>query len=158
MLKIENTKVEHLESIKEIAINASPFLVANNHMIYYLCCTVFSQYSFVIKRDEKIIGYLFSMKDSADKYIWIHQLAIIRNERKSFATAFLIKALINKLKNESTIRILRFAIRNDNEDSIKMISNKTRKNFSGINYKTKYLGVDENINPNYKMGVFEVSF
>ena len=52
MIRIETVKLEYLNYIENIANSSSEYLVPNNHMIYYLCCTVFSKYSFIAFKND----------------------------------------------------------------------------------------------------------
>jgi hypothetical protein len=156
MIKIENVNLEYLEEIEEIAKKSVPYMVANNHMIYYLCCTAFSKYSFVAIKDNKVIGYIFAFSDSYQKYIWIHQLAVIKEEQNRICTGYLIRNLAEVLIKENKIITLRFAIRKDNEASYRIAANFYRKSLYGIDYDTKSLGVDKKINNIFDMEIFEI--
>ena len=156
MMKIENTKLEYLTDIENIAINSSTYMVPNNHMIYYLCCTVFTKYSFIAIKNNTVIGYLFAFADSQQRFIWIHQLAVIKEEQRKIYTGHLVKKLIEVVIDENKINLLRFAVRKDNKQSYNIATNSYRKNIFGVEYESKSLGVDKTISTNFDMEIFEI--
>jgi GNAT superfamily N-acetyltransferase len=120
MLQIDNTNLKYLNHIERIARVSNEYMVPNNRMIYYLCCTVFTRYSFVAIKDHEPIGYLFAFSDSDSKYIWIHQLAVIPEERNKGIGGRLLIKLKRVLESENSIRIIRFAVRKENIPSWKI--------------------------------------
>jgi hypothetical protein len=156
MITIENVRLEYLTDIENIANNSNEYMVPNNHMIYYLCCTVFSKYSFVAIKNNIVIGYLFAFANSQEEFIWIHQLAVIKGEQKKICTGYLIKKLAKVLMDENKIKTLRFIIRKDNGPSYNIASNFNRRNLFGIEYETKSLGVDKKISKDFEMEIFEI--
>ena len=141
MIKIENAKLEYLDHIETIAKSSDEYLVPNNRMIYYLCCTIFSKYSYVALKNEAPIGYLFTMAASDRKLLWLHQIAIEPNERSKGIANQLIQQLENTLLLNKDIETLRCAIRTDNLPS---------KNFF-VKHGYEFYEIDSFIN----MAIFE---
>ncbi len=157
---IDNARIEHLNSIENIARGAK-YIVNNSRMIYYLCCTIFSKYSFVsIKQDKQnhkmVTGYLYSFPDAELKFLWIHQIVVIPSEQNSRATGLLISKLIDELKKEGKIKSIRFAIRKDNEKSHIMATKPFRNSFLGTKYNCNSLGVENELSNDFEMEIFKV--
>lgn len=76
MLKIEPVNINHLDSLISLANANIGKLTPNNRMIYYLCCTVFNDCSFLAIQDLKPIGFIFAMPDVSMTSYWIHQIAV----------------------------------------------------------------------------------
>lgn len=156
MIKIVNTDLKYLEDIKNIADN-SQFIQPNNHMMYYLCCTIFSNYSFVALKNNEVIGYLFCFTDSQNEYVWIHQISVIENEQGRKIASRLLKTLGDKLIKESRIKKIRFTTRTDNHKVYNKAIEFTKNSFLGINYKVESLGIDKTINTENEMEIFEIT-
>jgi hypothetical protein len=156
MTKIINANINHLEDIKRIA-NDSSFIQANNHMIYYLCCTTFSNYSFVAKKNNEIIGFLFCFNDSSNEYVWIHQVAVVQKEQGGKTNVLLLQELGKKIIRENKIKKVRFATRIDNPKIYKRSIEFTKTSFFGINYKIESLGINRLINYKNEMEVFQIT-
>ena len=158
---IKNAELKYLDKIIEISKNSGGFMAQNNRMIYYLCCTVFSKYSFIaIKKDnneENVVGFIFVVRDSYSRYLWIHQLAVMPDEKEKLAAGSLIHKLLHIIDEEKLINGLRFAIRTDNKLSYSIAMNFNNKSFAKKGYSCKSLGISEELSQNFNMEVFEVS-
>ena len=157
---IDNARIEHLNSIESIAREAK-FIAVNTRMIYYLCCSIFSKYSFVAIRqneqnDKTVVGYLCSFPDSEFKFLWIHQLVVSQNKQNIRAAGSMFGQLVNILKKEGKIKSIRFAIRKDNPASYVLATKPSRNSFLGTNYNCKSLGVQKELSNDYEMDIFEV--
>lgn len=118
---IRQIELKDLDNIISIIKANEKILQQNNRMFYYLCCTVFSRYSFISLIDEKPIGILISFKDSYNKYIWVHQLAILPEFQSHGHGITLIKSFFNKvISDNEAIGEIRLSVRKDNIAAKKM--------------------------------------
>lgn len=141
MIRIETVKLEYLNYIENIANSSSEYLVPNNHMIYYLCCTVFSKYSFIAFKNDAPIGYLFSVPEFDAKYIWLHQIAVTQENRHTGVGSQLVFEFEKLILKEKCFKTIRCAIKPDNLPS---------KTFF-LKHSFKSLGLDSYIS----MEIFE---
>lgn len=118
-IKIINTNLKYLESVHQLANNSS-FIVPNSKMIYYLCCTVFSEYSFVAINNNILVGYLFAMPDWENQLIWLHQMSIDKKYTNRGIGSEIFKKFESIVKTKHHFRFLRCAIRTDNIPSKKI--------------------------------------
>jgi GNAT superfamily N-acetyltransferase len=114
MITIVKANLDYLDDIEKTARISNEYMVPNNRMIYYLCCTVFSKYSLVALKDDVAIGYLFAFPDSGLNFIWIHQLAVIPEERNKGIGGRLLYKLKSEMEKDNNIKTIRFAVRKEN--------------------------------------------
>jgi|ERR1035437_7134379 N-acetylglutamate synthase-like GNAT family acetyltransferase len=117
MIEIINTKLDYLDSIEAIADSARDRIAPNNRMIYFLCCTIFSKFSFIALKDGIPIGFLLAFPKLESKLLWLHQIAIYPNERSQEVGSKLLQKLETLIVEEKSIKIFRCAIRTENQIS-----------------------------------------
>ena len=115
MIEIRNVNSKDIESIIDLVMLNKDILQPNNFMIYYLCCTVFKESSFIAFKDEKPIGFLFAFPDSNQECTWVHQMAVDPNEKSKGIGSELLKKLETSIaRRESPIKTIRLAVKPDN--------------------------------------------
>jgi len=115
MISFRKPKTADVDRILELIESNSNVLAPNNRMIYYLCCTIFSELSLLIERDKTLIGFAAVLTDSNNKITWIHQLAIAYNFRKLGYASALLKKIEGNIRNDYTsINSIKLAVKSDN--------------------------------------------
>jgi ribosomal protein S18 acetylase RimI-like enzyme len=119
--EITHPGLSHLESIVNLAKEAS-FIVPNTKMIYYLCCTVFSEYSFIATIDNKVCGYLYTMPDWENNFVWLHQIVVDKKCSRSGIGQGLINEFENYIKKKNHFSFFRCAIKSINDPSKQLVT------------------------------------
>lgn len=142
MTEIRNVNSKDIESIINLVTLNKDILQPNNFMIYYLCCTVFKESSFIAFKDEKPIGFLLAFPDSKQEYTWVHQMGVDPNEKSKGIGSELLKKLETSIASlESPIKTMRLAVKPDNHRA-KVFYEK---------HQFRFLGMDDLI----KMEIYE---
>jgi hypothetical protein len=156
-IRIDHPTINQLEQIEYVAKNCGDFLVANNKMIYYLCCSVFSKTSFTISIENKVVAFLFAFPDSDNEFIWLHQIAVLEDvENNKRYGGILFKNFLELIFNMHYTAV-RFAIRKDNLNPLNLIFKMDGKVAFGHLLSINSLGLENNINPNSPMEIFELT-
>ena len=87
----------------------------------------------------------------------MHQIAVIKEERKSNVARLLLRKLVADLIEENNIRNLRFAIRKDNKASYGFASTAFTNPEIMAMYSIKSLGVDALLSKDFEMEIFELT-
>ncbi len=114
MMEIQHLKLQYLDDIVKLAEQSSEYLVPNTRMIYYLACTIFSKYSFVAMKEIVPVGYLFSMPNIDEQFVWLHQIAVDPAERRNGIGSRLIEKFEESISLESRFDAVRCAIKPNN--------------------------------------------
>jgi len=110
-----------LDAVISIIRANNSILQENNRMIYYLCCTVFSRYSFITFDAEKPIACILAFKDSYNTYLWVHQLAVIPEYQGKGIGIKLMKEAFQHLQQEGEeLQEIRLAVRESNTNAIRL--------------------------------------
>lgn len=121
MIKLRNVISKDIESIIDLVKLNGNVLQSNNFMIYYLCCTVFENYSFIAFQKEKPVGFLFAFPDSKQAFIWVHQMAVEPQQKRKGIGSKLLKKLEAKIeKSESPCKRIRLAVKHENHQAKSM--------------------------------------
>lgn len=116
MIEICQVNKSHIGQIRFIANSCRDIIAPNNKMIYYLCCTVFSKFSFIAFKDNQPVGFIFSMLDAVQQSIWIHQIAVIPTEQGLGIGSKLLGAVEKALESNKRVKPnqIRLAVKQDN--------------------------------------------
>lgn len=120
---IRQIEIDDLDDLIKLVRSNNTVLQENNRMFYFLSCTVFKKFSFIYFEQEQPIGFLIAFKDSYDKFIWIHQMAISPSFQGKGYGKKLAHYLLKTLKAaDEGIDQVRLSVKRDNYAAKKLYS------------------------------------
>ena len=115
MLNIRNMNTGDMQAVIDIVTANDTILAPNNKMIYYLCSTVFENFSFIAANEKQIVGFVCGFPDFVHQYIWIHQFAVHPDQKRRGTGLILLKHLEKATANcKFSIKKLKLAVKKDN--------------------------------------------
>ena len=111
--QIVHPRLEHLDEIVQLA-NDAEFIVPNTRMIYWMCCSIFSNFSFIAIEEDEIIGLLFALPDPNDNSLWVHQLFVKKEYQRQKVAERLSERLDHLVVEGGGISSLRCAVKPNN--------------------------------------------
>ena len=120
-MEIKPFNFSKIENVAQLLGNCTPYVLPHHPYIYWIMIEYFQSLCFTAHVDDKVIGFICALHSSEKNTVFIWQLAVNDNYRRT-GTARLLCEKIIKYTEENNIRSLQFTISDKNNASISFFS------------------------------------
>lgn len=99
-VSVHPIELAYLNEIEEVARLSQDGIKPNRRMIYFLGCTHFQPYGFVLKEGKQVVGFILAFPDGTGEQLWIHQIAVHPDHRRKGYGAQLMQAVCEMAEKE----------------------------------------------------------